>query len=132
MTSGIRTRSEQSVVEEVKVRPEATCPEPVPPDTLSRYSFLSPCGIVLVGLFLRLWGLGQKSIWLDEIWSITVARMPFHSVIWSIRNQDPNASLYYLLLHFWINLGQNEFAIRLLSAITGAGTIWVLYVLGER
>jgi mannosyltransferase len=90
-----------------------------------------PGAIVLVGLFLRLWGLGQKSIWLDEIWSITVARMPLHSVIWSIRNQDPNASLYYLVLHYWIALGQSEFMVRLMSALAGAATLAVLYILGE-
>ena len=97
----------------------------------TRKSFLMPGAIVLVGLSLRLWGLGQKSIWLDEIWSITVARMPLHSVIWSIRNQDPNASLYYLMLHYWISFGQSEFMVRLMSALAGAATIAVLYILGE-
>lgn len=97
----------------------------------TRTYFLMPGTIVLVGLFLRLWGLGQKSIWLDEIWSITVARMPLHSVIWSIRNQDPNASLYYLLLHYWIALGQSEFIVRLMSALAGAATIAIFYALGE-
>jgi mannosyltransferase len=96
-----------------------------------RNSLLLPGAIVFCGLFLRLWGLGQKSLWLDEIWSLTVARMPLQSVIWSIRNQDPNASLYYLLLHYWIALGQSEFMIRLMSALAGTVTIAVLYILGE-
>lgn len=88
--------------------------------------------IAALGLILRAQGLGDKSLWLDEIWSVTVARMPASFVFWSMRNQDPNAGLYYLILHYWIQIGQSEFALRLFSALAGAVTIPFVYALGKR
>jgi mannosyltransferase len=88
--------------------------------------------VATLGLILRVHGLSEKSFWLDEIWSFTVARMPGGFVFWSMQHQDPNASLYYLILHYWMHIGQSEFAIRLFSALAGAATIPFVYALGKR
>ena len=88
--------------------------------------------IVCVALALRLPFLSQKSLWLDEIWSIGIARMSWAS-FWSVvRDQDPNMSLYYALLHVWMKLGSSEFLIRILSVLFGAATVPVVYALGKR
>jgi len=41
-------------------------------------------------------------------------------------------SLYYLLLHFWLHLGNSEFFVRTLSIVFALATIPALYLLGRR
>jgi mannosyltransferase len=41
-------------------------------------------------------------------------------------------SLYYLLLHFWLHLGDSEFFVRTLSIVFALATIPALYLLGRR
>ncbi|GEM_PF-5249647 len=59
--------------------------------------------------------LGARSLWDDEVWSITCARMPA-AEIWRVG--DPNLSpFYYLLVSAWRgSLGEEEVALRGLSA----------------
>jgi hypothetical protein len=75
--------------------------------------------------------LGQKALWIDEIWSIGISRMPWHAFLWSVQNQDPNMALYYVLLHGWMRLGESELVVRAMSVPMGVVTIWALYALGN-
>jgi mannosyltransferase len=46
---------------------------------------------------------------------------------------DQHPPLYYLLLHYWITLnGYTPYNVRLLSALFGAGTIPIIYLIGKR
>ncbi len=86
--------------------------------------------VVLVGSLLRFVGLGQESIWLDEATSIIIARMNPSSVIaWAAGDIHP--PLYYMALHFWLHLGESEFAVRALSAVLGVLSIVVVYALAS-
>lgn len=89
-------------------------------------------GATVCALALRYWGLGDKSLWLDEIWSVTVAHMSWHALLWSVVNQDPNMSLYHVLLHLWLPFANGEAMIRGLSAAAGAATVPVVYLTGQR
>jgi uncharacterized membrane protein len=89
-------------------------------------------GLTLAGFVLRLYCLGAKNLWLDEMWSVVIARMPLHSVLWSARTQDPNAALYNICLHFWMWFGQSEAAIRAFSLVCGVALIPVMYLLGKQ
>jgi mannosyltransferase len=89
--------------------------------------------ITLVGGWLRFFLLGSKGMWLDETVSVWLAN---HSVVemlqWIVKI-DQNPPLYYLLLHYWIALnGDTPYYARLLSALLGAGTIPVIYLIGKR
>jgi mannosyltransferase len=88
--------------------------------------------IVLLALAVRLVRLGETSLWIDEIWSIRIAGLPWKTFFWTVRNQDPNMSVYYALLHVWLLFGQSEFAARALSVAAGVATIPALYALGVR
>lgn len=88
--------------------------------------------IVATSFALRLPFLGQKSLWLDEMWSIGIARMSWHSIWSAIRNLDPNMSLYYSVLHVWMKLGSGEFTLRLLSVLFGVAGVAALFALGNR
>jgi mannosyltransferase len=92
--------------------------------------FLPLGAILVIAVVLRLLSLGTMNFWLDEIYSVTVARMPWHS-LWVVVQHDCNMSLYYALLHVWIRVGDSEAAVRLLSVVLGVATLPVVYVLGK-
>jgi mannosyltransferase len=76
--------------------------------------------------------LGDKSLWIDEIWSLRIAQLPWHSFGWELQNQDPNSSLYYCLLHLWLNFGRSEASLRGLSVLFAVVTIPIVFVIGKR
>ena len=74
---------------------------------------------MILGFSLRLYGITSESIWLDEAFSIQLAK---HGPFEIIRKtaSDVHPPLYYLLLHFWIDLfGASEFSVRFLSLLFG-------------
>jgi uncharacterized membrane protein len=88
-------------------------------------------GALLLALGLRLWGLGRQSLWLDEAFSVYVARADLASILRA--KLDLHPPFYLLLLHGWMAVaGQGEFAVRLLSLVFDVGTVGLIYVLGRR
>lgn len=88
--------------------------------------------ITAAGTVLRLWSLGKKSFWTDEGASFVIAHQNWTGFWHTIFRHEANASLYYLLLHFWLHLGNSEFVIRLLSVLAGVATLPIVYLLGEK
>ncbi|HEV2116381.1 MAG TPA: glycosyltransferase family 39 protein [Terriglobales bacterium] len=89
-------------------------------------------GITALAALLRLLYLGKKSFWLDEIVSVSIARLDpagFRNVVLS---WELNEGLYYTLLRGWMHLGQSEFVVRLLSALPAVAAIPFVYLLGRR
>jgi mannosyltransferase len=89
--------------------------------------------ITLIGGGLRVLLLDNKGMWLDETFSVWLAN---HSVVdmlqWIVKI-DQHPPLYYLLLHYWIaHYGDTPYYVRLLSALFGAGTIPMIYLIGKR
>ncbi len=75
--------------------------------------------ITAAGAGLRFYHLDWQSLWLDEAYSVIMAR---ESIVRIIQHQmsDSSPPLYYILLHLWQYLwGDSEFAVRSLSAIAG-------------
>ncbi|HLW59665.1 MAG TPA: glycosyltransferase family 39 protein [bacterium] len=89
-------------------------------------------GIVYLAALLRFFALGEKSFWLDEATSITIARLDWPSLVSAVMHQEPNMSLYYGLLHLWRHLGEREATLRSLSAIAAVATIPTVYAIGRR
>lgn len=88
--------------------------------------------VTLVGAALRLADLGGKSFWLDEAFSVALARTAWPAFARVVRTSEANMGLYYLMLRGWMHLGESEATIRLLSAFAGIATIPTVYVLGRR
>lgn len=91
-----------------------------------------PAAVILVlALLIRLIGLGAESAWIDEGYSLALAR---HSVSEIIRGTaaDQHPPLYYLLLHFWLMMGKNVFYARLLSVILGVINVYQVLVFGRQ
>ena len=89
--------------------------------------------ITLVGGWLRVFKLGSQGFWLDEAFSVWVASHSVPDMLQWIVKIDPHPPLYYLLLHYWIAFnGDTPYYARLLSALFGAATIPIIYLIGKR
>jgi mannosyltransferase len=89
--------------------------------------------ITLVGGFLRVLLLGTKGMWLDETFSVWLANQSVGDMLQWIVRIDQHPPLYYFVLHYWIALnGDTPYYVRQLSALFGAGTIPILYLIGKR
>ena len=72
-------------------------------------------------------------MWLDETFSVWLAKHSMVDMLHWIVKIDQHPPLYYLLLHYWIALnGDTPYYVRLLSALFGAGTIPIIYLIGKR
>ena len=89
-------------------------------------------GIVALGGFLRVYQIGSKGLWLDEAFSVWLGWQPVGEMLGWLMRIDQHPPLYYLLLHFWMALGDDAAAVRALSALLGTLTIPVVYLLSRR
>lgn len=89
--------------------------------------------ITLLGGALRVLLLGAKGLWLDETFSVWMANHSVPDLLHWVVKIDQHPPLYYLLLHYWITLtGDMAYDLRLFSALFGAATIPVIYLIGKR
>jgi 4-amino-4-deoxy-L-arabinose transferase-like glycosyltransferase len=87
--------------------------------------------IFVVGFALRVYGLGSESLWWDEVYSISTMAQREPLEIIRLSSTDVNPPLFYLVLHYWMQLaGESAFSVRLPSAIAGALTVPVMYRIG--
>ncbi|GHO75155.1 hypothetical protein KSD_29260 [Ktedonobacter sp. SOSP1-85] len=108
------------------------------PGRIIMESWLPGLLVVCVALGLNFYRLGDPSLWFDEILSVTRAIQPL-PVVWKIIwTTQPNMALYYLLLHFWLDVtnalgfAPTETVVRLPSAICAALSALVVFQMGRR
>ena len=89
-------------------------------------------GLTALGGALRFAALDAKTLWLDEVFSLWMARHALPELMTWLVQIDHHPPLYYALLHWWISaFGDSPSALRSLSAV--ASTLAIpLYGLGAR
>ncbi len=86
--------------------------------------------VLLLALTFRLI-LSHQSFWLDEAASLSIARLPLPQLFSAITN-DFHPPLYYLLLHFWLQLGlTQEWFLRLPSILFGVASVYFLFLITQ-
>lgn len=89
--------------------------------------------VVIAGFLLRVHRIGSEGLWIDEAFSVWLARRPLAELVRWVVTVDQHPPLYYALLHGWIRVfGDGEAGARALSAALGTLTIPVMYLLGRR
>ena len=88
-------------------------------------------------LLLGLWQLGGLCLWRDEVASVVFAKGSLGDLLTVIgRDRDAvglaNMATYYLLLHFWLLVGETEARIRLLSVLFGVASVVPVYFIARR
>ena len=87
--------------------------------------------IVAVGVALRLYLIADKSLWLDEAFSVWMGRQQLGAMWRYLVQLDQHPPLYYTLLHVWMRLGEREELVRGFSALWGILTLPVIYYVGD-
>lgn len=87
--------------------------------------------IVIGGLVLRLLTLGDKSIWLDESFSLWVVRQPFDDFWRYMVDLDLHPPAYFLSLRGWAVFGDTEVALRSFSVLWSILTLPVVFGIGR-
>jgi mannosyltransferase len=106
-----------------------------PSTARSRLVFSSAAAIIAVvvlAAILRMLFLSVQSFSVDEGTSVAIARLPWPQFTVTLLHGEANMALYYVLLRFWMYVGQNDFPIRLLSVLFSVATVPVVYLLGDR
>jgi uncharacterized membrane protein len=87
-----------------------------------------------IAALLRFYEIGKLSFWKDEIDTMGYATLGLGSLLHVVFTSDPNMSLYYLLVHYWIQLlppNPSEGPLRALSALFSVASIPVVFSLGK-
>jgi len=80
--------------------------------------------ILAIAFFLRVYHLGFRDFWYDEVNSFYYSQHPLNN--W-------NPPLYWILLHFWIKVfGISEFSLRFPSLAFSFISVFLVYLLGKR
>jgi mannosyltransferase len=98
-------------------------------ESFQYFLLLVPVGLVAV---LGFYSIADKSLWLDEAFSVALARLDWSEMWRVITAREANMGLYHVLLHYWMQLGTGEFEVRSLSAITAIASIAPVYAIGVR
>ena len=75
--------------------------------------------IFIIGCFLRILNLGKHSFWCDEFLAISLGQHSIKWIIDYITYNDAHPPLFYILVHFWLKFGKNEFFLRILPLFFG-------------
>ena len=88
--------------------------------------------LIVLATFLRLYALGRESLWLDEAISYLTAQLPVSQIL-NNTVQSSHPPLYYLLLHFWLNIvPDSDTAVKLLSVLWGTLLIPATYFFSQQ
>lgn len=74
-------------------------------------------------LAIRLYRLGEPSLWLDEAYSFWFATRDWAYLWTQVPQFETHPSFYYSLLKLWTGFGTSEFVLRLLSVAINVATI---------
>ncbi len=96
----------------------------------ARKEWLAVAALAVLGAALRFYHLGTQSLWLDELFSVALARHDFATIVAGTA-ADIAPPLYYVLLHLAMQFGTDEVAVRVVSCLAGVATVPVLYVLAR-
>jgi hypothetical protein len=88
--------------------------------------------ITLLAFLLRWHGLAAKSFWLDEAVSVELARLHWANFFLILWHREANMAAYYLVLRFWLLLGDTEGFVRGLSVLFSVATVPIIYFVGAR
>ncbi len=106
--------------------------KPAPLGWLREQSSAIALSLTALAGALRLYQVNANGFSLDEIASVWRAGQDPASLAWTILldHGDNTPPTYYLLLHAFLQFGQEPLLVRGLSVLAGAGAVWLVYQLG--
>jgi mannosyltransferase len=122
----MRTLVDEGVDDDASAPEGTQRPAPLPSLTVA----LAVGAATVLGVVARF--VQRSPLWLDEALSVNIARLPVGDLLEALRH-DGHPPLYYLLLHFWMELvGEGDFAVRALSGIFAVASLPLAWLAGRR
>lgn len=92
--------------------------------------WIVPGSIVVLAFVLRIWGLGDESLWIDEAASLWFVQEHGPVSLWlEVAGNEPHPPLYYTLLDGWTSIaGLSSAGLRALSVVFGTATVGLTYL----
>jgi mannosyltransferase len=87
---------------------------------------------VIAATILGLYRIGEKSIWLDEAFSIQVTQQPTLDMLGYLARFEIDKSPYYIALQPWTALGTGEAVVRSLSVVFGVLAVVATFAVAKR
>lgn len=84
--------------------------------------------IILIGLLIRLAIIDKHDFWFDEAFTVYISKHTLKEII-NISFVDTSPPLFYLLLKFWLTLGDSPIYLRTLSLVFGGLNLWFTFKL---
>ncbi len=104
-----------------------------PYQSLAGTDGLIAAALLAAALAIRLWHLGERSLWNDEMFSLQVASLPFSGIQAALVEHYHHPPLFFYLERISILLfGPTAWALRFPSALAGALTIPFLFLAGRK
>ena len=85
---------------------------------------------LLIGFALRLYVLDKESLWYDELLELDITQQPLNAIL-PLLPRHTALPLDYILLHFWVLGGRQDFWVRLPALFYGILALPVAYQLGR-
>jgi len=109
------------------------------PDQRRRRDAVFLLTILLLALLLRVWGLGEKSLWLDETLTVlnvfkrnSVELKSFRGMVHYLGMFDAHPPLYQTIVWLWLHVGRGDAFVRLPSVAAGAIGVWLCWLIARR
>jgi len=87
--------------------------------------------LVILGLFLRLFEIARKPLWLDEATTNSLTIQPDLMAVVTAASNDHHAPLHFVTIWVVKFVGSSEFLLRLPSAIAGTLTIIAIFFIAK-
>jgi len=87
--------------------------------------------LMVVAGFVRFYEIGRLPLWLDEAYSFWFSRQSFETLWTFVPTFETHPPVYYSLLRLWRVFGEDEAALRSLSALFGILCVAAVYGLGR-
>jgi mannosyltransferase len=113
---------------------KATNSTPKPLDQGWRISLATAGFAIAVGVFLRIYNLDLKGLWLDEIYSVyPLYSLSSFSSLWAdYMATDSNSPFYEMVLLAWTSIfGYSDLAVRMPNAILGILAVVAIFLVAK-
>lgn len=91
---------------------------------------MTVAGLTALSAVLTFYCIACESFWIDEGQSWHYAQRSGTAFLRALR-VDPSMPLYYVVLHFWLGLGNGEAFVRSLSAFLTVASVPLIYLIGR-
>jgi mannosyltransferase len=95
----------------------------------SHYRWMIP--ILLLAFLLRIAFLDAQGLWWDEAFSFSISIADLPTLMEDVVHDRVHPPLYYVLMHYWLILGQEEYLLRFFSVLWGMLSASVMYIAGS-